>query len=236
MAANALYDAAHEAGNAPWQSPPRGYRLGLEGYYRPDRASLLLSQQRPGPSPQARMLGWLRDHVHKDLPRAYYDLVLGHDLHIATYAELYVRQHHAHPELPMVGWWEDIGRVSRDKVTTAFRDFEAANLVAELTTYGDFKYHEVGLSTTAEANTQTGLLTSTGIVRVAGTQTNPTASTYQSVAVITADTVETWAEHGIFNALSGQVMLDRSLLSPTIAVQVNDSVEFTYILTKSAEP
>jgi hypothetical protein len=71
---------------------------------------------------------------------------------------------------------------------------------------------------------------------VAGTQTNPTASTYQSVAVITADTVETWAEHGIFNALSGQVMLDRSLLSPTIAVQINDSVEFTYILTKSAEP
>src|SRR5262245_21771312 len=81
-----------------WYSPPRHLLLGLFGYYQPDRAHLLLSHQRPGLPLQTRLLMWLRDHVHENIPRAYYDLVLGHDLHIATWADLYVRQFHAAPE------------------------------------------------------------------------------------------------------------------------------------------
>ena len=219
-----------------WHAPPRHLLMGLYGYYQPERAHLLLSRQRSGPSAQARLLAWLRDHVHQGIPRRYYDLVLGHDLHLSVWADLYVRQFHASPEIGVVGWWEDIGRVSRGKVTTAFRDFESLNLVTDSAAYGDFKYHEVGLSNTAEANTQTALVTPTGIARVSGNQSNPSAFTYQTVAVVVADTTETWQEHSISNAASGGVMLDRSLISPVVAVQPGDSVEFTYILTKSAEP
>lgn len=36
-----------------------------------------------------RALGWLRDHVDQRIPAAYYHAVLGHDLHIAIFANLY---------------------------------------------------------------------------------------------------------------------------------------------------
>jgi len=219
-----------------WLSPPRRYLLGPNGYFRPERKRFRQLECIGGLPWQTRALAWLRDHVSPNLPRAYYHLVLGHDLHLAVWASLYARQFHASPELPTVGWWEDIGLVSVGKVTTAFRDFECLNLVTDTTAYGDFKFHEVGVSTTAEANSQTALVTTSGIARQLGTQINPQAYTYQTSAIITADAIETWAEHGLFNAAVAGTMLDRSLLSPTIAVQVGDSVEFTYVLTKSAEP
>jgi len=214
-----------------WRQPPRQYLLGLNGYFNPARRSLLRENRKPGPPLQAKILAWMRDHLHQEIPRAYYRTVLGHDLHVAVWGELYVRHYHAQGT-----WWENVGRVSVGKVTTAFRDFESGCLVTDQTTYGDFKFHEVGLSNTAEANTQTALLSTTGIARYSGDQTNPSASTYQSVGLLVADTNETWAEHGIFNALTAGVLLDRSVLSPAVTVQVGDSVQFTYVLTKSAEP
>jgi hypothetical protein len=216
----------------PLSSPaPAGYLPGREGWFDPSRRHLRYGARSWGPSPQQRVLAYLRDHVHPEIPRKYYRAVLGHDLHLSVWAELYVRQFHAD-----AGWWEDIGRVSRDKITTAFRDFECLNLVTDSTAYGDFKYHEVGLSAAAEANTQTTLTTPTGIARVIGTQTNPSAFTYQSIAVVLADTTEVWQEHGLFNALAAGTMMDRSLLSPVVNVVAGDTFEVTYILTKSAEP
>lgn len=200
-------------------------------YYRPEREHLLYEHRPWGPSPQEKILAWLRDHVHPGLPRAYYIAVIGHDLHLTTWAELYARHYHADGD-----WWEDLGRVSQGKVTTAFRDFEALNLVTDSTLYGDFKYHEVGTNNTPELNSQTGLAATTGIARVAGTQTNPAANTYQTVGTITADTTETWQEHGVFNTVSGPTMLDRSLFSSPPNVQSGDAVETTYVLTKNAEP
>lgn len=44
-----------------------------------------------------RALEWGRDHIHRDLPYWYYLAVLGHDLHVATFANLYGRHWH-------VGW------------------------------------------------------------------------------------------------------------------------------------
>jgi hypothetical protein len=134
-----------------------------------------------------------------------------------------------------MGWTENVGLASTGKVTTAFRDFETAALVTDVTTYGDYKYHEVGTSAAAEANTDTALTTTTGIARATGTQTNPTASTYQSVATVTADTTETWQEHGLFNATTSVTLMDRSLISPTVSVVASDTATFTYVLTKSAE-
>jgi len=40
-------------------------------------------------------LAWFRDHISRDIPRWWYQLVLGHDLHISTYADLYVQHYHA---------------------------------------------------------------------------------------------------------------------------------------------
>lgn len=207
------------------------------GHYRAERAPLLLHNTRRSVWRQ-RVLAWLRDHIHTSIPRAYYRLVLGHDLHVSTYAELHVRHYHANEPDPFtgrLGWWENVGRVSAGKVTTAFRDFEVDQLIAETSVYGDFKYHEVGTSATAEANTQTALTTTSGIARVAGTQVEAAADQYQSVATVTADASETWQEHGIFNASTSGTMMDRSLISPTVAVVASDTVQFTYTLTKTAE-
>src|SRR3990167_7842437 len=44
---------------------------------------------------QKRALEFLRDHVHRGIPRAYYTAVLGHDLHVSTWGELYGRHWHA---------------------------------------------------------------------------------------------------------------------------------------------
>ena len=172
------------------------------------------------------------------VPQAYYKTLLGHDLHVSLSAALYVKHTHTTQPDPFtgrIGWTENVGRVSEGKVTTAFRDFMALMLVTDATTMGDYKYHEVGTSATAEANTDTALVTTTGIARVSGTQTNPSASTYQSVATVTADTTETWQEHGLFNASTSVTLMDRSLISPTVAVVNLDTVQFTYVLTLNAE-
>lgn len=208
------------------------------GHYKPAREGLLYDVQRFDTPAQQRLLAWLRDHINPGIPRAWYRLVLGHDLHVSTWAELFMRHYHATERDPFtgkMGWWENVGLVSSGKVTTAFRDFEAGQLVTETSAYGDFKYHEVGTSNQAEANTDTALITTTGIARQTGTQTNPTASTYQSVATVTADTSETWQEHGLFNASSSGTLMDRSLISPTAPVVASDTVQFTYTLTKNAE-
>lgn len=211
------------------------------GHYRPERAALLLENQRYDridSGPHQRVLAWLRDHVHPGIPRAYYTAVLGHDLHVSLYASLYVSHFHATQRDPFtgaLGWRENVGRVSRGKVTTAFRDFVAAQLVTDSTVIGDFKFHEVGTSAQAEANTDTALITTTGIARVTGTQLNPTAPVYRSVATVTADTSETWQEHGLFSIVTGGTLMDRSLISPTVAVVNLDTVTFTYEVTLSAE-
>jgi hypothetical protein len=208
------------------------------GHYRRERAGLLLHNKSYEPPPQQWLLTWFRDHISPEIPRWWYNLVLGHDLHVSTYAELYVQHYHATERDPFtgeMGWLENVGLVSRGKVTTAFRDFETAQLVAETSTYGDFKFHEVGTSAAAEANTQTALTTTTGIARATGTQVDVGSGVYRSVATVTADTSETWQEHGIFNISTAGTMMDRSLISPTVAVVASDTVTFTYELTKTAE-
>jgi hypothetical protein len=220
----------HHGVGSDLRSPPPGYLYSRSGFYRPEREHLLYENRRWGPSPQEKILAWLRDHVHHGLPRAYYRAVLGHDIHLTTWAELYGRLYHNDG-----GWWENLGRLSEGKVTIAFRDYEAACLVTDTTTYGDFKWHEVGLSATAESNAHTGLLSSSGIARVAGTQTNPSVNTYQTTGLITADTNETWQEHGIFNTAGSVTMLDRSIISPVVNVVSGDAFQPTYILTKNAE-
>ena len=220
-------------------TPPHNWvRDDLHGHYKRSRSRLLLHHQPRTPPLQQQVLAWLRDTVDHRIPRAWYKLVLGHDLHVSIFARLFVQHYHAteiDPFTGKVGWLENLGLVSQGKVTNAFRDFEVAQLVAESSLYGDFKYHEVGTSAAAEANTQTALTTTTGIARVAGTQVDVGSGVYRSVATVTADAAETWQEHGLFNAPTAGVMMDRSLISPTVAVVASDTVTFTYELQKQSE-
>jgi len=240
---------AQEAQKAPWlwvgrpSGPPPGLvRDDINGHYRVERAHLLVPKL-SGWNWRQEMLAWMRDHVNHEIPRWYYNFVLGHDLHVSTFAQLHAKHFHSQERDPFtgeMGWLENVGRVSEGKVTSAFINFEALMLVTDTTVIGDFKYHETGTSATAEANTDTALITTaiTGSLaaRVSGTQVNPTSPTYQSVATLTATGSATWQEHGLFSATSGVTLMDRSLISPTVAVVSSDTVQFTYTLTKTPEP
>jgi hypothetical protein len=216
----------------------------LNGHFLPARERLLIENTSLEVSPfQTRLLIWLRDHINSDIPRAWYNLVLGHDLHYSTFANLHYKHFHANeidPFTGQLGWLENVGLASVGKVTIAFTQYEALNLVTPAAGYGTFHYHEVGTGTTAETEYDTILATSaipsSLAARVAGTQLNPTPSTYQTVATLTSTAAVTWQEHGIFNAASGPTLLDRSLIVPPPVLSIADYVQFTYTLTKNAEP
>ncbi len=212
---------------------------GQGGHYYGGRKKYLLHNRKRS-TWRRSLLTWLREHVWVGIPRLFYRLVLGHDLHTSVYAELYVRHYHATERDPFtgeVGWWENVGLVSRGKVTTAFRDFEVDQLVAESSEYGDFKFHRPGLGTNAESNADTALQTDAGL-EATGTQLEgATSDIYKSVATVTADATETWEEHSIRSqtGAAGGTMMDRSLISPNVPVVNLDTVEFTYQITKNAE-
>jgi hypothetical protein len=125
-------------------------------------------------------------------------------------------------------------RVVRDKVvTTAFVDFVVDQLIAETSVFGDFKYHEVGLGTNAEAVGDTALQTSSGIARATGTQVETDHDTYKSVGTITADATEAWTEHGLFNASSAGTLMDRTKFD-AINVVSGNQVEFTFEISFTA--
>jgi len=133
------------------------------------------------------------------------------------------------------GEWEDGGCISIKKVTTAFRDRIVASLQNSTTSPLDvFKYHACGTGTTAEANTQTALVTEVGS-RVSGTQaTDGNANVYRTVATITPGNTYAITEHGILSAASAGVLMDRSVFA-AINVGASDSIQFTYDCTFNAE-
>jgi hypothetical protein len=199
---------------------------------------------------QSRLLTWLRDNVHQDIPYWYYMAILGHDLHYSTYANLFAKHWHkgwANPFEPEkldepldptmmngLGFLEELGWLSGGKVTEAFISEEIDELVSTSgTEYADFDFHEVGTSTTAEANSQTALIATSGISRVTGTPTDADPI-YRNVGIVTADASETWEEHGLFNNSSGVALMDRSLTGGQ-SVTSSDQVQYTYQLTKTKE-
>ena len=129
----------------------------------------------------------------------------------------------------------DLGVISVKKVTTAFRDYIVDSLQNSTTSpLSNFKYHACGTGTTAEANTQTALVTEVGS-RQSGTQIEgATANIYKTVATITPGGTYAITEHGIFSANSAGTLMDRSLFS-AINVSPSDSIEFTYECTFNAE-
>ena len=132
------------------------------------------------------------------------------------------------------GFTENLGVLSLGKVTDIFVSEEIDELVSTTgTEYADFDYHEVGLSTQAENNDDTALINTTSIARATGTPTD-LDPVYRSVATVTADTTETWQEHGIFNNTTGAALMDRSLTGGQ-SVASPDTVQYSYSLTKNPE-
>lgn len=118
-------------------------------------------------------------------------------------------------------------------VTTAFVNFVVDQLQTETSVFGDFKYHDSGVGTTAENIADTAMETTDGESRVTGTQTESAANAYRSVGTISYTTTKAITEHGLFNDPTAGTLLDRTVFS-AVNVGNGDSIQFTYTLTLTA--
>lgn len=155
-----------------------------------------------------------------------------HAAHV--YGQLYLRVFRAD------GTVEDLGLASLRVVTDA-------GVAAIVDAFGNtvelenFKFHGFGTGTTAEAASQTALVTeettqyATDNTRPTGSQTENGNNVYRTVGTYSPDSGGTRAvtEHGIFTqaATGGGTMLDRSVFSAVNLVASADSLQATYDFT-----
>ena len=126
------------------------------------------------------------------------------------------------------------GLLSSRLVTSAFVNYMVDELQAETTAWGDFKFHDSGVGVTAENITDTDIETTDGESRVTGTQVEgASANIYRSVGTIAYTTTKAITEHGLFNIVTGGVLLDRSVFA-AINVGNGDSIQFTFELSCTA--
>ncbi len=125
----------------------------------------------------------------------------------------------------------DYGKIAYGLVTTAFVQFMVDQLQTETSVWGDFKFHDSGVGTTAAAVGDTDIETTDAESRVTGSQTEgATADIYKSVGTISYTTTKAITEHGLFSIVTGGTLMDRHVFS-AINVVSGDSIEFTYELT-----
>ena len=136
----------------------------------------------------------------------------------------------------------DYGVVSYRVVTNAGVAFIVDDFDPAATTdISTLKYHGCGTGATAEATSDTALVTESTTAlnpdstRATGTATQPSANILTSTATVTFDATAAITEHGIFSraATGGGTLLDRSVFS-AINVVSGDSIQFAYSLTVSA--
>lgn len=132
----------------------------------------------------------------------------------------------------------DLGLASLKVVT----DTGVQNIVDQFqglgTALSNFKFHGLGTGTTAEAASQTALVTElttqyqTDNTRPTGSQTENGANVYRTVGTVTVDAAVAATEHGLFSqaATGGGIMLDRSLFT-VVNLASGDSLQGTYDLT-----
>lgn len=118
-------------------------------------------------------------------------------------------------------------------VTTAFVSFVVDQLQTETSVFGDFKYHDAGVGTTAENITDTAIETTDGESRATGTQTESAANAYRSVGTISYTSTKAVTEHGLFNDATTGTLMDRTVFT-AVNVVSGDSIQFTYTLTLTA--
>ena len=130
---------------------------------------------------------------------------------------------------------QNLGVISRKKVTDDFVEFIVAQLQTETTAFGDFKFHDSGIGVGAENKTDSALGTPWGGARTTGTQVEgASAHIYKSVATTTYNATKAITEHGLFNIAAAGILMDRSVFSAINVVDTNQ-IEWTYNLTINSE-
>lgn len=128
----------------------------------------------------------------------------------------------------------DLGVLSRKVITDAGVAFLVDDWDNSATDITNMNFHDSGTGTTAEAASQTDLITPAGpTTRATGTKSQPSANILQTVGTITYSGTLAITEHGIFNQAArgaGTVLWDRSVFS-AINVASGDSIQFTYQCT-----
>lgn len=133
--------------------------------------------------------------------------------------------------LPKDGKPVNLGVVSTKLVTNAFIDFLVDQLQSSTGEIAAFSHHGSGISTTAENATQTALISEIAVARVDGTQGEGlTSNVYSAMGTQYYDAAYAVTEHGLFNASTGGILMDRSVFA-AINVGDGDGIEFTYELT-----
>jgi hypothetical protein len=138
---------------------------------------------------------------------------------------------------------DDLGLVSCRVVTNSGVQY-IVDAFQNLTELENLKFHGVGTGTTAEAATQTGLVTelttqySSSNVRPTGTlgEQSGNANVFETTATITVSAAVAVTEHGIFSQAAvaapstSNVMLDRSVFA-AVNLASGESLQATYQLT-----
>jgi len=130
---------------------------------------------------------------------------------------------------------KDYGLVSVKKVTTAFAIRLVDALMDSATTIATFSFHKMGSGSTSETAAQTALITQqvgaqTGTDGATAQTHGASSDIYRTVGTLTAGSAYGCREHGVFNASTGGVMLDRSVVT-NIDLNTEDVVTWTYELT-----
>ena len=139
------------------------------------------------------------------------------------------------------GTRDDYGIVSRKVVTTAGVNYLAGYLAGGAQVPTNWKYHGIGTGTTAEATSDTALVTELTTqynpdnTRATGTQSNPSGNVFQTLGTNTVDATAGIQEHGVFTqaATGGGTLLDRSEFA-VVNLSAADSLQSQYQLTLSA--
>jgi len=125
---------------------------------------------------------------------------------------------------------EDFGVVSTKVVTENFAG-HLADVLQGLVAVGSFKYHDSGTGLTAAAETDSVLENPLALARVVGTQEEgAAANVYRTIATVTYDGDYEITEHGVFNAATGGILMDRSTFAAK-TVANGDQLRFTYDYT-----
>jgi hypothetical protein len=127
----------------------------------------------------------------------------------------------------------DHGIVSRRVITTAWVNFVVDQLQTETSEFGDLKYHDSGVGTTAADVSDTDIETTDGESRATGTQTEGAANIYESVGTIAYTSTKAITEHVLATQSTGGTIVDRHVFA-AINVVNGESIQFTYDYTVSS--
>jgi hypothetical protein len=162
-----------------------------------------------------------------------------HDQDLFDRGRLFAIGHLWLQKIRLDGLVEDFGLVSCRVVTDTGVAF-IVDAFQNLTELENMKFHALGTGTTAEAASQTALVTEL-TTQYAVSSTRPTgtlgeksgdAKTYETAATITTSATVAATEHAIMSqaATGGGVMLDRSVFS-VVNLASGESLQATYDLT-----